>query len=128
MSAPVYALTVFDVGNVAALYAGGAFWGAYDSGDAFIAKWRPETTPPTLHCPSAVVKPDRFGSSPGEVVTFSVTATDECDPSPVVVCNPPSGSFFPAGKTLVTCTATDASGNQATCHFVVTVVRGLKPH
>jgi hypothetical protein len=34
---------------------------------------------------------------------------------------PPSGSFFPRGTTLVTCTATDASGNQSTCQFPVTV-------
>jgi hypothetical protein len=39
----------------------------------------------------------------------------------VVVCNPPSGSVFPAGTTAVTCTATDAAGNIATCGFNVTV-------
>lgn len=53
-------------------------------------------------------------------VTFSVTATDECGPAPVVVCNPPSGSGFPIGATIVTCTATDGVGNQTICTFTVT--------
>ena len=34
---------------------------------------------------------------------------------------PPSGSLFPRGTTLVDCTATDASGNQSTGQFPVTV-------
>jgi hypothetical protein len=38
-----------------------------------------------------------------------------------VVCNPPSGSVFPVGTTTVTCTATDAAGNIASCSFNVTV-------
>jgi hypothetical protein len=57
----------------------------------------------------------------GEVVTFSVTATDDLDPAPVVVCVPPSGSYFSRGTTIVHCTATDASGNQSTCQFPVSV-------
>jgi len=40
---------------------------------------------------------------------------------PALVCVPPSGSFFPRGITRVTCTATDASGNQSSCVFPVTV-------
>ena len=38
-----------------------------------------------------------------------------------VSCNPPSGFIFPLGATPVTCTATDASGNQATAVFYVHV-------
>ena len=59
--------------------------------------------------------------APGEVVTFTVTASDCQDPAPGVVCVPPSGSFFPRGTTPVTCTATDASGNQAVSQFPVVV-------
>jgi hypothetical protein len=50
-------------------------------------------------------------------------ATDAVDPSPAVECNPPSGSAFVAGSTLVTCAATDRSGNSAAGSFSV-VVRG----
>jgi len=64
---------------------------------------------------------ERPGSAPGEVVTFTVTALDGIDPAPVVQCVPPSGSLFPFGTTLVTCTATDSEGNQAQCQFPVIV-------
>jgi hypothetical protein len=57
----------------------------------------------------------------GVVLEFEVTATDDCDPEPVVVCDPPSGSTFKAGTTTVTCTATDASGNESMSTFDVTV-------
>jgi HYR domain/SdrD B-like domain/PA14 domain/Thrombospondin type 3 repeat len=39
-----------------------------------------------------------------------------------IVCDPPSGSAFPVGTTEVTCTATDSSGNSATCSFNITVL------
>ncbi len=48
------------------------------------------------------------------------TASDNC-PGAMAVCAPPSGSTFPVGVTTVTCTATDASTNQSTCDFTVTV-------
>jgi len=44
-----------------------------------------------------------------------------------VVANPPSGSTFPKGTTTVTATATDASGNTASCSFTVTVVDTQPP-
>jgi streptogramin lyase len=53
-------------------------------------------------------------------VTFSVSATDNCDPAPLVTTSIASGSGFPAGTTTVNCTARDASGNQSTCSFTVT--------
>ena len=69
--------------------------------------------------PSAPVAPgsQTLTRCPG----MAVPASDGSDPLPSVVCSPPSGSFFPRGTTLVTCTATDAAGNQATCEFPVTV-------
>jgi len=125
----VFALTVFDDGAGPALFAGGVFPVAFDSDDCFLAKWGLplDLEPPTLACPPAVMAFDSFGSPPGEIVTFSVTASDCRDPAPTVVCVPPSGSFFPRGTTLVTCTATDASGNQSTCEFPVTVAPKVRP-
>jgi hypothetical protein len=117
----VAALTVHDDGGGPALYAGGDFSSALDSHDSYLAKWGCDTTPPVLTCPSSVVVSDDLGSPPGESVSFTVTASDSHDPAPIVVCVPPSGSFFPRGTTLVTCTATDASGNQSTCQFPVSV-------
>ncbi len=81
----------------------------------------PDGLPPVLSCPPVVVVRDAVSGTPGTVVNFSVTATDNCDPSPSIVCVPPSGSFFPHGSTMVTCTATNASGNESMCTFEVVV-------
>ena len=78
-----------------------------------------DITPPVLTCPSSPVV--SCGDTNGAVVDYTVTATDNC-PGPVTpVCIPPSGSLFPAGDTLVNCTATDACGNVGSCSFTVTV-------
>ena len=68
-----------------------------------------DTISPTLVLPPSVVL--NATSPDGVVHTYSVIATDDQDPAPVVVCNPVSGSVFPLGTTTVNCTATDASGN-----------------
>jgi hypothetical protein len=117
----VHALTVFDDGSGPALFAGGDYRSALDSGDSYLAEWGCDTTPPTISSRPTLRVPDRLGTPPGEVVNFSVTATDVHDRSPSISCVPPSGSFFPAGRTLVTCTATDAAGNQSTSQFLVIV-------
>ncbi|HEX6025745.1 MAG TPA: CocE/NonD family hydrolase, partial [Solirubrobacter sp.] len=58
----------------------------------------------------------------GTTVTFTnPSATDNEDPNPVVTCDPPSGSKFPVGSTVVTCTARDANGNTAQTTFNVIV-------
>jgi HYR domain/FG-GAP-like repeat len=62
-------------------------------------------------------------AAPGQcsaVVNFNITASDNCSAVPVTT-NPPSGSVFPAGTTVVTATAIDAAGNGATATFNVTV-------
>lgn len=43
-------------------------------------------------------------------------------PSANVVCSPPSGSSFPAGTNVITCTAAGSPGNTSTCTFTVTVI------
>lgn len=60
-------------------------------------------------------------SPDGAVVDYGVTATDDEDPSPVVACDPMNNSLLPLGVTPVSCTATDATGNQAQASFTVTV-------
>ena len=124
----VNCLLAYDDGGGPALYAGGDFASAPDSGDSYLAKWGcpPDTTPPVLSCPASVTVLDRSFDRQ-EVVSFTVTATDALDPAPIVVCVPPSGSLFPLGTTLVDCTATDASGNSSTCQFPVTVQRKSRP-
>jgi hypothetical protein len=116
----VLALAVYDDGRGPALCAGGVFPSA-DSGDGYLA-WRGlDTTPALVSCPP-VFAALAFNRPPGELVHFSVTASDDTDPAPAIECVPPSGSFFPRGTTPVFCTATDVCGNQSTSWFPVTVL------
>ena len=79
-----------------------------------------DTTPPVLTVPQQAVVAEAT-SHAGAVVTYPVSATDDVDPNPKVVCNRPSGTQFPLGLTTVTCNATDTVGNAATRSFPVVV-------
>lgn len=76
--------------------------------------------PPTITCPSEDIVVECTNPG-GEVITYEVTAGDDCDGSVDVVCTPPSGSTFPIGTTVVSCVATDSNGGTASCTFNVTV-------
>lgn len=78
-----------------------------------------DTQNPAAICP-ANISETTMGTS--AVVNFTATVMDNC-PSATVSCDPASGSSFPLGITTVTCTAMDASGNQASCSFTVTVAQ-----
>src|SRR5690606_34051550 len=52
-----------------------------------------------------------------------VTVSDNCDTSPSLIQNPPAGSPFSVGTT-VTITATDGSGNDANCSFIINSASG----
>jgi hypothetical protein len=85
-----------------------------------------DTTPPALG-PLGNIIVEQI-SRGGTTVTFvTPKATDLCDANPSVTCVPPSGSFFPLGTTVVTCTATDTSGNRSTGQFTVTVRDTVPP-
>jgi uncharacterized repeat protein (TIGR01451 family) len=80
-----------------------------------------DVTPPTIGCPANITQP----TDPGQctaIVSYAPVVSDNC-PGAVGACAPASGSIFQKGTTLVTCMATDASGNtSAPCSFTVTVV------
>jgi len=118
-----YALAVADGGaGVPALILGGLFMEIGGTSDSNIARWQGcASVPPTLACPDRV-EAGTF-SAVGRIVEFEVSATGAGTPAPVVVCVPPSGSFFPLGTTIVHCTATDAMSNESTCDFPVHVFR-----
>ncbi len=85
-----------------------------------------DNTPPTIECPEGFER--SCTEDGGSVVEFPLpAAADDCDPRPVVECDPPSGSVLPPGSHVVTCTATDASGNSASCEFTITVVDEVAP-
>jgi len=78
---------------------------------------------PALACPADVTVDAEvaLGCDIGANVTFATPpASDNCG-EVTVACVPASGSMFPAGTTTVTCTASDAAGNSASCSFLVSV-------
>ena len=81
-----------------------------------------DLAPPVLTVPSNITATATVPS--GAVVTFSATATDFVDGTDPVTCNPASGSTFPFGQKIVTCTVTDKHGNTASASFPVTVSPG----
>lgn len=85
-----------------------------------------DTQAPQITCPADVTTVAAVTCPPTNtaIVNFAPpVATDNC-PGVTVICTPPSGTPFPVGTMTVTCTATDASGNTATCSFPVTVFNG----
>ena len=83
-----------------------------------------DTMPPAITCPQSLTL---FSCNAKENVSYTVDATDQCDPAPAVACVPPSGSSFEPGTHEVKCTATDACGNTAGCKFTVTIVPDSTP-
>ena len=82
-----------------------------------------DTTPPVITCPADVTVEQE--SYAGTVVALEATATDNCDPNPVITSD--ELAVYPLGVTIVTFTATDASGNSASCSMTVTVVDTTPP-
>ena len=81
-----------------------------------------DTTPPALS--GAVSKTVRARRGVKRVrVTYTVTARDDVDGALPATCRPTSGSRFRIGRTVVTCSATDTSGNVQTAKFTITVRR-----
>ena len=82
-----------------------------------------DTQPPTIVCPANITTVTNQVACPTpecQIVNFPTpTGADNC-PGVTVVCTPPSGSCLPIGTSIITCTATDASGNTASCSFTVT--------
>ncbi|QIE58286.1 HYR domain-containing protein [Rasiella rasia] len=83
-----------------------------------------DTENPVITCPANITVNNDPGAC-GAIVSFAATATDNC--SAAVTYSQDPGTSFPVGTTTVTATATDPSGNTATCTFDVTVVDNEPP-
>jgi hypothetical protein len=98
------------------------------NGTEFLADpptFAPDETAPVITCTADTTI--ECADTNGFVVEFDAVADDECDEAPVVECDPPSGSTFHIGETVVTCTATDFSGNSSQCTFTVTIIEAEPP-
>lgn len=85
-----------------------------------------DTTPPVItNCPSDILV--TVSSSCSAVVTWpSLVATDNCG-IVTIAGDHLSGETFPIGVTQITCMATDANGNSASCTFNVIVTNEAPP-
>ncbi len=80
-----------------------------------------DTTPPSLEEPADILT---FASGDRTPLTLDApTASDLADPAPLVTSDMPADGF-PMGDTLITWTATDASGNTASVNQVITIMDG----
>ena len=90
--------------------------------------WTSAAMPPTIQCPADIVmEVDSNGCS--RAVEFTVVASGS--PMPTIRCrigNDPitSGHVFPAGTTVVSCTASNANGTNL-CSFTVTITESVPP-
>src|SRR5262249_35186431 len=76
---------------------------------------------PIITCPASFVATPPVGQQCPPIVTYPPPSVADNVPGATIACSPPSGSGFPAGTTTVTCSASDAAGNRASCSFTVTV-------
>jgi hypothetical protein len=80
-----------------------------------------DTQPPSIVCPPSIT----LTNDPNQcsaVVNYALPmVSDNCPGVTIPVCNPPSGSIFLKGTTVVTCGVKDLSGIMSTCTFTVTV-------
>jgi len=72
-----------------------------------------DTTPPALTVPAEISIVLTTSTASSAIATFTAAATDLVDNAPTVSCAPTSGSTFPVGTTIVSCTATDHTANSS---------------
>lgn len=84
-----------------------------------------DVTPPVVTVPADMT--EEATSASGAVVLFVATALDDFDGVLVPVCAPVSGSIFPLGVTSVSCSASDAEGNNGSAIFDIIVVDTTPP-
>jgi hypothetical protein len=80
-----------------------------------------DTTPPQIAGTTSKVVKTRLAA--GARVRYAVSASDATDGAVPAACLPKSGSIFHVGRTTVSCTSADSSGNDVTARFAVTVKR-----
>ncbi|XP_033105153.1 hyalin-like [Anneissia japonica] len=76
---------------------------------------------PALLCPQHIVVNSSVDQLDNPVTWKPLTVIDNVHTGMSANCTPASGSFFDVGSTIVTCSATDGTGNEGSCSFVVHV-------
>ena len=81
---------------------------------------------PVITCPTNIALNTGSGIC-GAIVTYAVTATDNCSATVSKTSGLASGATFPVGVSPVAYTAVDPSTNSAACSFTVTVTDNENP-
>ena len=79
----------------------------------------PPPAAPQITCGATISVDNVSGSS--QTVSYPLPQTSAGAQPVIVTCTPASESTFAIGDTVVTCTAGDALGRQASCSFIVSV-------
>jgi hypothetical protein len=84
--------------------------------------------PPCSNSVVSIVCPTNITIACAPVVFYPPPqASTTCGTITNITCVPPSGSTFPVGPTVVTCTAYDSLGNSNSCTFTITVTPDVVP-
>jgi gliding motility-associated-like protein len=89
-----------------------------------------EPQAPSVLCPANMtlsVDNSVPGNCGATAIWTAATAADNCPGAVILNASINSGSFLPAGLNTIRYTATDASGNTATCTFTVQVIDNVAP-
>jgi hypothetical protein len=82
---------------------------------------------PIINCPSNITQANDNNVC-GATINYTITSTDNCPGETVTqTAGLASGSIFPIGTTTNSFKVTDASGNIATCNFMVTITDAQLP-
>ena len=123
---------VFPTGTTIITYTATNSSGLTTTGTQRVTVTEDPAIPPTVTAPADVsVSTGAGATSCGAVVSDAVlgsaTANDNCAGVTVARSGVPAGNNFPVGQTIVTYTATDASGNTAQATQTVTVTDNTVP-
>lgn len=113
-----------EVINTPGLYSLVVKGGLGDSGPVNFTVSKPGRPILTLHLPEILVAlaESRLGTG----IKYYVSALGG-EGTPTVKCDPPSGSTFPFGKSIIRCVATDLDGGRAEGEIAVSVVDVVAP-
>jgi len=84
--------------------------------------------PPCTNSTVSIICPTNMTVACAPIVFYPPPqASTTCGTITNLTCVPPSGSTFPVGPTVVTCTAIDSLGNSNSCSFTITVTPDVTP-
>jgi uncharacterized repeat protein (TIGR01451 family) len=123
---------VFPTGTTNITYTAIDAAGNVTTGVQHVTVHEATSTPPTISAPAGFTVTTGPGATScsavvGDATLGTATANDNCPGVTVARTGVPAGNSFPVGNTVVTYTATDASGSTATATQTITVVDNTPP-